>query len=111
MSEELLSSQKAAAILKVAVSTVKRWTDEGLLPCTKTDGARIFQTLPLKCLGVLIFKPSETVRKADSNCCSLFKSIRKKTQFLTASDISTGLPPSFSPPRKIFLIDQKSGKI
>ena len=38
MSEELLSSQKAAAILKVAVSTVKRWTDEGLLPCTKTAG-------------------------------------------------------------------------
>ena len=38
MSEELLSSQKAAAILKVAVSTVKRWTDEGLLPCVKTAG-------------------------------------------------------------------------
>ena len=39
MSEEFLSSQKAAAILKVAVSTVKRWTDEGLLPAPKPRGA------------------------------------------------------------------------
>ena len=35
---EFLNSQKVANILNVNVSTIKRWTDEGKLECTKTAG-------------------------------------------------------------------------
>lgn len=38
MSSELLSTNEAAAILKVGPSTVKRWADEGKLGCVKTMG-------------------------------------------------------------------------
>ena len=35
---ELLSSREAAAILGVSASSVKRWADDGMLPCVKTAG-------------------------------------------------------------------------
>jgi excisionase family DNA binding protein len=38
MSSELLSTNEAAAVLKVGASTVKRWADEGRLECLKTAG-------------------------------------------------------------------------
>lgn len=38
MSSELLSTNEAAAVLKVGASTVKRWADEGRLECVKTAG-------------------------------------------------------------------------
>jgi excisionase family DNA binding protein len=38
MASELLSTNEAAAVLKVGASTVKRWADEGRLQCVKTAG-------------------------------------------------------------------------
>jgi excisionase family DNA binding protein len=38
MREELLSSTDAALVLGVSPTSVKRWADEGLLPCVKTAG-------------------------------------------------------------------------
>lgn len=38
MKGELLSSQEAADLLGVGLSSIKRWADEGLLPCVKTLG-------------------------------------------------------------------------
>jgi excisionase family DNA binding protein len=38
MSKELLSTNEAAAVLKVGASTVKRWADEGRIECVKTAG-------------------------------------------------------------------------
>ena len=36
--EELLSSRSAAQILGVGISTIKRWSDESVLACVKTEG-------------------------------------------------------------------------
>ena len=42
--DRLMSSRQAAASLSVGTSTVKRWADEGVLPCVKTEGGhRRFQ--------------------------------------------------------------------
>lgn len=38
MERDLLSSREAATILGVSASSVKRWADEGMLPCVKTAG-------------------------------------------------------------------------
>jgi len=38
MREELLSSTDAARVLGVSPTSIKRWADEGLLPCVKTAG-------------------------------------------------------------------------
>jgi excisionase family DNA binding protein len=35
---DLLSSREAAAALGVGTSTIKRWSDDGVLPCVKTEG-------------------------------------------------------------------------
>jgi excisionase family DNA binding protein len=37
-SEQTLSTARAARLLEVGPSTVKRWADEGLLPCIRTAG-------------------------------------------------------------------------
>ena len=37
-SEETVSTAKAAQLLEVGSSTVKRWADDGLLPCIRTAG-------------------------------------------------------------------------
>jgi excisionase family DNA binding protein len=39
MTDELLSSTEAAALLGVSPSSVKRWADEGALACVKTRGS------------------------------------------------------------------------
>lgn len=38
MSDERLTSAAAAEFLNVGVSTIKRWADEGVLPCLRTAG-------------------------------------------------------------------------
>jgi MerR family transcriptional regulator, light-induced transcriptional regulator len=38
MSEERLTSADAAEFLNVGVSTIKRWADEGIVPCIRTAG-------------------------------------------------------------------------
>ncbi|MGB0591094.1 MAG: helix-turn-helix domain-containing protein [Myxococcota bacterium] len=38
MSEERLSSADAAEFLNVGVSTIKRWADQGIVPCVRTAG-------------------------------------------------------------------------
>ena len=38
MTEDLLSSTEAAALLGVSASSVKRWADDGVLSCVKTAG-------------------------------------------------------------------------
>ena len=36
--KDILTTGGVAELLKIDVSTVKRWADSGLLPCTKTLG-------------------------------------------------------------------------
>jgi len=44
MASDLLTSTDAAAFLDVGVSTIKRWADEGIVPCVRTVGGhRRFQ--------------------------------------------------------------------
>jgi len=38
MTESLLSTRDAAAYLGVGTTSIKRWTDEGVLPCVRTVG-------------------------------------------------------------------------
>ena len=38
MSDSLLSTTEAAALLGVGTTSIKRWADEGILPCAKTVG-------------------------------------------------------------------------
>jgi excisionase family DNA binding protein len=38
MEDKLLSTREAASLLGVGTTSIKRWADEGLLPCVKTAG-------------------------------------------------------------------------
>lgn len=59
--DELLSSADAAHLLGVSTTSVKRWADEGLLPCVKTAGKhrRFSRAMVEQWKGVLAGLPSD----------------------------------------------------
>ena len=52
MSEVLLSTRDAAAYLGVGTTSIKRWADDGVLPCVRTVGGhRRFRVSDIQRLG------------------------------------------------------------